>query len=301
MNSVYVFGGTLSSIKNILRKFPIKKGKIFIKVNLSIDKPYPAATTQVDIVKELIKNLKGDIFVGDSNPSSYNTDKAFKRLGYDSLDAKLVNLSNDKKVLVKCKKCIKLKEVFMPKTIIESDAVVSLTPMKTHVFTTITASLKNMFGCLPGLKVLYHQFLDEAIHDAVVLSKPTLGIIDARVAMEGRGPVEGTPKKVGVILASNNLVSLDCEAAKIMGFDPRKIKHISLCAKTFGGMNYKLVGKKIRLKFKPATKGFIDMFQDYSVHNPILRPLFFRTPLFHLIKNTAKFIKDINRKRRFKN
>ena len=40
--------------------------------------------------------------------------------------------------------------------------------------------------------------------------------------MEGRGPVEGMPRKVGIFLASRNLVSLDCEATRVMGFDPNK-------------------------------------------------------------------------------
>jgi Fe-S-cluster-containing hydrogenase component 2 len=47
--------------------------------------------------------------------------------------------------------------------------------------------------------------------------------MDAIYAMEGEGPSAGTPKKVGLILASSDAVALDAVASKIIGLDPMQI------------------------------------------------------------------------------
>ncbi len=183
----------------------------------------------------------------------------------------------------------------MPASVMNADAVISLSLLKTHVFTKVTGTLKNMFGSHPDLKILHHPYLDEAIHDAVMMTKPHYAIIDGRVGMEGRGPVEGTPVNTGIIMASNSLVSCDAEAAKIMGFDPKQVGHIVLCDKSLGGLKYVLKGPKIRMKYAPATKGFIDQIQEFSLSNKFLINLCYKTPLFNSLKWGAKTIKDVMR------
>jgi len=127
------------------------------------------------------------------------------------------------------------------------------------------------------------------------MTKPNYAIIDGRIGMEGRGPVEGTPKKVGIIMGSNNLISCDTEACKIMGIKPEKVKHLMLCNKTLGGLKYTLKGPSIRKKFKPATPGLIDKIQALSFKSKTTIYLCYKTPLFKAIKFTAKTLKDIGR------
>ncbi len=312
MNKVFVkkVNNLNKQVKELITNLGIKKlrkgSKIFIKINLSLDRDYPATNTKPDILGLIVKELskKYEVIVGDSNASSCSADKALKVTGnYEAIinnGGKAINLSNDEKVLVNCNKCLKLKNHLMPKSIITADAVISLALLKTHVFTTITGTIKNMFGSYPDLKILHHQYLNQAIHDAVLITKPRYAIIDGRIGMEGRGPVEGTPRNVGIIMGSDNVVSCDTEAARIMGFNPRKIKHITILNKSIGGMNYELIGDKIRLKFKPATKGLIDKLQELSLKNKTLVTLLYKTPLFNAVKITAKTIKDIKRSIRIK-
>ena len=44
--------------------------------------------------------------------------------------------------------------------------------------------------------------------------------------MEGNGPVIGTPKRLDLVVVGTNTVEVDSVCTKIMGFDPREVKHI---------------------------------------------------------------------------
>ena len=108
----------------------------------------------------------------------------------------------------------------------EADAVFNLCKMKTHLFTVMTGAVKNLFGVIPGLtKTGYHAKLHDTARFAGMLLDlaqylaPRLTIMDAVVAMEGDGPGSGDPRKVGLLLGSENPLALDVVAGEIMGID----------------------------------------------------------------------------------
>ncbi len=110
-----------------------------------------------------------------------------------------------------------------------ADVIINLSKLKTHTFTGYTNAVKNMFGAIPGLsKVEMHgQFrtLDvfgDFIYDILDYfgKKIVLNVTDAVMTMEGAGPTNGTPRKVGAILASANPVCLDTVALKLMNVEP---------------------------------------------------------------------------------
>ncbi len=67
---------------------------------------------------------------------------------------------------------------------------------------------------MPNLTDFSHMLIDLAL-----VTKPTLNIMDAIIGMEGAGPSGGTPKEVGVLLASTNPFALDVVAATMIGMD----------------------------------------------------------------------------------
>lgn len=71
--------------------------------------------------------------------------------------------------------------------------------------------------------------------------KKFFAIVDGIVGMEGNGPVAGERKKSGVIIAGFDPVAVDAAGAKLMGFDPLKIKII---AKAFGEYALKITNLK---------------------------------------------------------
>ena len=53
--------------------------------------------------------------------------------------------------------------------------------------------------------------------------KPVLNIADAVIGMEGNGPTQGKPKKIGALLASPSPHALDLVCAEVLGFQPKEI------------------------------------------------------------------------------
>jgi uncharacterized protein (DUF362 family) len=53
-----------------------------------------------------------------------------------------------------------------------------------------------------------------------------LSIVDGIIGGEGNGPLRATPKAAGVILAGTHPIAVDLVAARLMGFNPSKIKQL---------------------------------------------------------------------------
>jgi uncharacterized protein (DUF362 family) len=48
--------------------------------------------------------------------------------------------------------------------------------------------------------------------------------------MEGNGPIQGTPKPVGVLVMGRDLVAVDSTCCRIMGIDPEKVEYLRMAA-----------------------------------------------------------------------
>jgi uncharacterized protein (DUF362 family)/Pyruvate/2-oxoacid:ferredoxin oxidoreductase delta subunit len=117
---------------------------------------------------------------------------------------------------------------------IEADAIVVVSKAKTHMWTYMTGAAKNLFGLIPGLeKPAFHaRFQDNETFGAMIvdlneLMKPRLQIMDAVVGMEGNGPMNGTPRHIGALLASGDSTALDVVLARILSLDPHRIPTIA--------------------------------------------------------------------------
>ena len=79
--------------------------------------------------------------------------------------------------------------------------------MKTHHWVGATLSMKNLFGVVPGgiygwpKNVLHWAGIDECIADLHAAFPRQFAIVDGIVGMEGNGPIQGTPKHAGVLVA----------------------------------------------------------------------------------------------------
>ena len=114
---------------------------------------------------------------------------------------------------------------------VEADLVVNISKLKTHGLTTFTGAVKNVFGCVPGIrKGLFHvqaaedrEVFAQMLVDLFGAVRPGANVMDGVVAMEGEGPNAGNPKRMGVILASSDAVAIDAVACAIAGIDPLSI------------------------------------------------------------------------------
>ena len=203
------------------------KHRIFVKPNLSHPEYLPGVVTSPELMKQLVGLLRdrnGEVIVGESNGFNYPCWTAFDKTGAEAgvktAGGSVINLSEDKVVEVKFQGNSPLKRLFLPKTILDADAVVDLPLMKTHEFMAYSGAIKNLFGCVPSNKRIYlHPYLPEVFYRLYTLFKPQLTIMDARVGIEGNGPTKGKPVKMDLILAGNDALSVDITASKIMMLD----------------------------------------------------------------------------------
>lgn len=136
-----------------------------------------------------------------------------------------------------------LKEIFLPKTIVHADAVVSVPKMKTHHWVGMTASMKNLFGTVPGRKygwpknMLHVRGIPECIIDLQHLVKPTFGFVDGIIAMEGDGPINGTDKEMGFVVIGSDLAAVDSTCARTMSVPVEKLPYIRMAGKVVGNID----------------------------------------------------------------
>jgi len=134
----------------------------------------------------------------------------------------------------------KLAPLYLPKTLLNVDWVVSVPKLKTHHWAGVTCAMKNLFGVMPGIvygwpkNVLHHEGISESILDINATLKPTLAIVDGVIGMEGDGPIMGTPKPVGCIIMGTNLPAVDATAVRVMGLNPSGVPYLP--AASAGGL-----------------------------------------------------------------
>ncbi len=125
---------------------------------------------------------------------------------------------------------------YLPKTALGADLLVSIPKMKTHHWAGATLSMKNLFGVVPGgvygwpKNALHWAGIHESIVDLNTMFPRQFAIVDGIVGMEGNGPIQGTPKRAGALVAGCDPVAVDATCCRIMGIDPGKIGYLALAS-----------------------------------------------------------------------
>jgi len=137
----------------------------------------------------------------------------------------------------------KLPGFWFPRSILEADYVVSLPKMKTHHWMGVTASMKNLYGVLPGIvygwpkNVLHQHGIAETVYDVNASLPSLLAIVDGIDCMEGDGPIMGSLKPMGLVVVGTNLPAVDATVARIMGLPPERIPYLALAANRLGPLD----------------------------------------------------------------
>lgn len=150
-----------------------------------------------------------------------------------------------------------MKSLWLPRTILEADFIVSMPKVKTHHWSGVTLSMKNMFGVVPGAKygwpknILHWKGIQESILDVCATVPAHFVIADAIVAMEGDGPLNGTPRCLNRIILADDPVAADATCARLMGLDPERIVHIRAGAQFLGNFSAELIDQMAEPVFLP--------------------------------------------------
>lgn len=126
-----------------------------------------------------------------------------------------------------------LSGLYLPETALSADLIVSMPKMKTHHWAGVTLSMKNLFGLVPGSvygwpkNLLHWEGIEESILDVnACLPVPRFNLVDGILGMEGNGPIQGEPKKSGVLVFGRDPVAVDATCARLMSIDPWEIGYL---------------------------------------------------------------------------
>jgi uncharacterized protein (DUF362 family)/Pyruvate/2-oxoacid:ferredoxin oxidoreductase delta subunit len=209
-----------------------------------------ATTTHPEIFRhtsKLLKKRENILYYGDS-PGISDFDTAAAASGLAAVaaaeDIRALDFSKEKTVDFpdgrSCKRFI-IADCLRPEI-----KIVNLPKLKTHAQMIYTGAIKNIFGCVPGirkpeyhLKMLSVDNFAMMIADLHIMLKPVFTVMDAVVAMDGNGPRGGTPRALGFIIAGSDSLAIDSICARIIGLEPRNVPVLKY-ASLFGTGNIEI-------------------------------------------------------------
>ncbi len=282
---------------------------IFIKPNLTDVTHKPGITTTPKMIKAVIEALSPrvkKIFVGESDEGnySYSADMSLENHGVFNVaryfsNVEVVNLSKLPRTRVTENVCGKDVWVDLPDLLInEVDCLISVPVLKTHAMTRGTFSIKNLWGCYPDpMRLLHHKNLSYKLALISKWTKNKIQIVDGFWALDGHGPMEGTPVAANKILISNDPVATDASSAYLMNLDINKIEHLSIAEQS--GLSISNINK---IQFnKDIYKEKLQQFKPYKIKLDYLSILLFKseiiskmvlsspiTPLFYKVVNLSR-------------
>lgn len=211
----------------------VKPGmKIAIKANLvSFLKPEAAATTHPTLLcalTGLLKERGASVVIGDSPGGLYNpvyVERVYKATGMHLAEAAGAALNrNFEQRAAQCPDAKVAKNIQYTAYLDEADAIINFCKLKAHGMMGMSNAAKNLFGVIPGtMKPEYHfRYPDPKDFARMIVDlnehfRPVLSITDGIIGMEGNGPTNGTPRRIGMIAASRSPHKLDLLCAGLLG------------------------------------------------------------------------------------
>lgn len=255
--------------------------RVLIKPNQCKPSPrHSGCMTDGDVVEAITKVVlernPASVIIGDGAIAGYDfagfsTQESFDASGVTEvakrLGVELRNLNKDSIEEVTVPNALVMDTVRIAKTALESDVIISVPVLKTHIRTHATLALKNMKGVMPGAeKRKSHRLgLDMAIVDLCSVVRPHYAIIDATVGMEGLWQAPQDSVEMGLIVAGSDALCVDVVGAALMGIDPSQIMHFHYMGEREGKRvdldAVDLVGERLEDHRKVFTTGF-DVFQS---------------------------------------
>src|SRR5450631_4310880 len=221
---------------------PVRGKTVLLKPNLVGLDPHGVVNTHPAVIaaaRETFLRLGADkVFIGDGPATERDTIAVLESLKLREYVGPLsgifvdLNLDDVERVRLKTH-ASRLKELYLPKTVLGVDFLVSLPKLKTHHWAGVTLSLKNMFGVVPGgcygwpKNALHWAGIDRAILDINAAVRPDFAIVDGIVGMEGNGPIQGQSKHCGVLVVGDDPVAVDATCTRIMGLLPERVKYLA--------------------------------------------------------------------------
>lgn len=209
--------------------------RVLLKVNLLAPaKPEEAVTTHPAVVRAMIREARAAgaavVKVGDG-PGVGTTLENMRACGMDRVcreEGAQIAVFEETSQYDNPENTIG-KRLALTSHLRDVDVLITMPKLKTHVQMGYSGALKNQYGLIPGtMKAEYHfrlqdrDLLCDLMIDINCTARVKLAVMDAVEGMEGPGPHGGTPRHIGLLMASADLTAMDCVACRIIGLDPER-------------------------------------------------------------------------------
>ena len=210
----------------------VKPGdRVVIKANLiTFLKPDKAATTHsvlLSALTELLKERGASVVIGDSPGGPFSLPylkRVYAATGLNDCVRAGAQLNQNTAIQQGSFPEAKVMREFTYTAYLDDcDYIIDFCKLKTHGMMGLTGGCKNMFGTIPGTdKPEYHYRypnptdFSRMLVDINAYFRPVLTICDGVMAMEGNGPSQGKPRKMGLLAASGSPHKLDLVLAALI-------------------------------------------------------------------------------------
>ena len=269
----------------------VKPGdRVVIKANLiTFLKPDKAATTHpvlLSALTELLVERGASVVIGDSPGGPYSLPylkRVYAATGLNDCEKAGATLNQNTEIRETDFAEAKVMKHFTYTAYLKDcDHIIDFCKLKTHGMMGLTGGCKNMFGAIPGTdKPEYHYRypnptdFSRMLVDINAYFKPTLSICDGVMAMEGNGPSQGKPRKMGLLAASRSPHKLDLvlaalihmsredvptlEAAYERGLIPSTVQELTVSDgwEKFICPDFETIGAKRGLLFTDESSGIV--------------------------------------------
>jgi len=283
---------------------------VVIKPNLCTERTdmMHVANTSRSVLRavcEVLLERTSRITIVESDGARYPAEAAFANNGVyqlaSELGVKVLNLSKDELVEIPDPR---MKDFGMARTWLEADAFVTLPVLKTHATTVFTGALKNQWGCIPRFdRILLHKYLHELIVEVNKLRPVTLALMDGLVGMQGRGPINGYPIDLNVLLASRDPVALDATGMRLIGLDPATSRHVVHANKiglgAIRGEEILVDGpfEELRTSAEPAAEDWAIKLMNYLSRSRFLtKHLMLNDKIFYPVRAAVTLLRGLRRR-----
>ena len=253
-----------------LRLFPIdvQDKAVVLKPNLVDYIPGNAINTHPLLVlaaTEAFRNLGAkSVLVAEGPGHQRDTQLVLSQSGYEDLlgnqAIRFIDLNRDELICTRLRASyMGVRNLWLPRTLLEADFLVSMPKIKTHHWAGVTLSMKNMLGVVPGSRygwpknILHWRGIQESTLDVCATIPVHFVIADGIMAMEGNGPLNGPARPLGKIVLADDPVAADATCARLMGFGPDRIVHIREGAKFLGNVSPCLIDQVGEALTSPTT------------------------------------------------
>jgi uncharacterized protein (DUF362 family)/NAD-dependent dihydropyrimidine dehydrogenase PreA subunit len=242
-----------------MEKFVRAGESVLVKPNICAARTSETgAVTDPELVAEVCRlaaEAGGEVRVGESPIHPFRSRRVFEKAGYGDFEERygfpIIDLDSAEPVQIRIPRAKAVPREVIARPVLECDCLINVPVIKTHLQTIASLGLKNVKGVVPTKdKLIIHmKGLDEGIVDLNTVVSSRLTIADGIVGMEGElGPTNGSPVRLGVIVAGDNVVEVDSVCARLMGLDPRRIPHLRLAAERgLGSLDgFQVLGEDIK-------------------------------------------------------